>query len=82
MNAALVQCHCMELGRCRGCGSPEYRMNYAQAVAARGKYAEASRLLDPLAYSPRPSGMRDAALALKKRFDAEAIKKKSPSTVP
>ena len=62
--------------------SPEYRMTYVQALAFRGKYAEASRLLDPLAYSPHPSGMRDAALALKKRFDAEAAKKKNPSTAP
>ncbi|MFB9048507.1 hypothetical protein ACFFV8_07270 [Sphingobium indicum] len=54
---------------------PEYRMAYVQALAFRGEYAAASRLLDPLAYSPHPSGMRDSALELKKQYDAEAAKK-------
>ena len=62
--------------------SPEYRMTYAQALAFRGHYADASRLLDPLAYSPHPSEMRDSALALKKQFDAKAVKKSDHSTAP
>lgn len=62
--------------------SPEYRMAYVQALAFQGHYAQASRLLDPLAYSPHPSDMRDGAVALKKRFDAEAAKKKTASAAP
>ena len=62
--------------------NPEYRMTYAQALAFRGDYADASRLLDPLAYSPHPSEMRDSALALKKQFDAKAVKKSDHSTAP
>ena len=62
--------------------NPEYRMTYAQALAFRGDYSDASRLLDPLAYSPHPSEMRDSALALKTQFDAKAVKKSDHSTAP
>ncbi len=55
--------------------SPEYRFNFASAMAARGDYAAASTLLDPLAFSPHASGMRDSALQYKARLDAQAAEK-------
>ncbi|MCP1471196.1 tetratricopeptide (TPR) repeat protein [Sphingobium sp. OAS761] len=55
--------------------NPTYRMNFAQAVAARGDYRAASRLLDPIAYSPHASGMREAAIKMKAAFDAQAAGK-------
>lgn len=62
--------------------SPEYRMAYVQALAVQGHYAQASRLLDPLAYSPHSSEMRDSAMELKKRLDAEAARRKTASAAP
>ena len=55
--------------------SPEYRMNFAHAMAIRGDYEAASILLDPIAYSPHGSDMREAALRLKAQFDAQAAEK-------
>lgn len=55
--------------------SPDYRMNFVQAVAARGDYATASQLLDPLAYSPHDSGVRASAIRMKAEFDARSGKK-------
>lgn len=55
--------------------SPDYRFNFANALAARGDFATASILLDPIAYSPHESGMRENALRMKAQFDAEAAKK-------
>ncbi|MCI4590254.1 hypothetical protein MOK15_09110 [Sphingobium sp. BYY-5] len=55
--------------------SPEYRVNFAHAMAARGDYKAASTLLDPIAYSPHGSEMRDNALRLKATFDAQAAEK-------
>ncbi|HUD93398.1 hypothetical protein [Sphingobium sp.] len=55
--------------------SPEYRFNFAHAMAAKGEYAAASTLLDPIAYSPHGSEMREAALKLKAAFDAQAAEK-------
>ncbi|MDR7156098.1 tetratricopeptide (TPR) repeat protein [Sphingobium xenophagum] len=54
--------------------NPSYRFNFAQAMAFRGDYAAASTLLDPIAYSPHGSGMRDHAIRLKAQFDAQAAK--------
>lgn len=56
--------------------SPEYRFNFAHAMAIRGEYEAASTLLDPIAFSPHGSGMRDSALKLKAEFDAQAAAKK------
>ena len=55
--------------------NPNYRFRLAHALAIRGEYAAASILLDPIAYSPPGSGMRDAALRLKAQFDAQAAEK-------
>lgn len=52
----------------------EYRLNFAQALAARGDYTQASILLNPIAYSPHGSDRRDAALRLKADYDAQAAK--------
>ena len=54
--------------------NPGYRFNFAQAMAFRGDYASASILLDPIAYSPHESGMRENALRMKAQFDAQAAK--------
>ena len=66
--------------------NPEYRANYAGALAARGDYVNASRLLNPLAYSPHPSGMRDWAVRQKAEYDerakAQPIPAKSALAVP
>lgn len=55
--------------------SPDYRFNFAHALAAKGEYESASILLDPIAYSPHGSEMREAALKLKAAFDAQAAEK-------
>lgn len=55
--------------------SPDYRFSFAHATALRGDYKTASILLDPIAYSPHGSDMRDAALRLKAEFDAQAEEK-------
>jgi tetratricopeptide (TPR) repeat protein len=52
--------------------SPEYRMNFAQATAARGDYEYAAKLLGPIAYSPHGSELREAALRLMEQFEAQA----------
>ncbi|MFZ2997605.1 hypothetical protein [Sphingobium sp.] len=63
--------------------SPNYRINFAQAMAERGDYATASILLDPLAYSPHASDLRAAALKMKADLDAKApAKAPSPSPAP
>jgi tetratricopeptide (TPR) repeat protein len=64
--------------------NPTYRMNLAHALAVRGDYARASALLDPIAYSPHGSEMRDAALRLKGELDAQAAEKarKNPAPAP
>ncbi len=55
--------------------NPEYRVTLAQALGAKGDYATASRLLDPLAYSPHASDDREQAIRLKAQFDAAAKEK-------
>jgi Flp pilus assembly protein TadD len=50
--------------------NPRYRLALARALAVRGDYARASLLLDPLAYSPHPSPLRETALKLKVDYDA------------
>jgi hypothetical protein len=55
--------------------NPTYRLNLAAAMAMRGAYGAASILLDPIAYSPHGSGMRDAALKLKAQYDAQEKEK-------
>lgn len=62
--------------------NPDYRFNLANALAIRGDYEAASTLLDPIAYSPHGSDMRDAALRLKARFDAQAAEKGAQSRTP
>ncbi|MBB6191825.1 tetratricopeptide (TPR) repeat protein [Sphingobium wenxiniae] len=61
--------------------NPDYRLALVHALAAKGDYAAASRLLDPLAYSPHASEGRDMALQLKAQFDA-AAKGKGISAAP
>jgi tetratricopeptide (TPR) repeat protein len=55
--------------------SSDYRFNFAYAMATKGDYKSASTLLDPIAYSPHGSAMRDAALKLKAEYDAKAAEK-------
>lgn len=55
--------------------SPDYRFALAGALAHRRDYATASQLLDPLAYSPHASDMREAALRMKADLDAKAAAK-------
>ncbi len=62
--------------------SPSYRFNFAAAMAKKGDYAMASTLLDPLAHSPHPSDMREAALKLKADFDAKIQGKAPPAPSP
>lgn len=50
----------------------DYRFSYVYALAAQGEYKAASALLDPIAYSPHPSALRDTALRLKADYDAQA----------
>lgn len=59
--------------------NPDYRFNVAQATAARGDYATASMLLDPIAYSPHGSDMREAAIGMKAALDAQATAKAAQS---
>jgi hypothetical protein len=42
--------------------NPDYRFAMAEALAREGHYAHASALLDPLAYSPHASELREAAV--------------------
>lgn len=55
--------------------NPNYRFDLAHALAVRGDYAQASILLDPIAFSPHGSGMREAAIRMKAQFDAQAAEK-------
>ncbi|WP_420145204.1 hypothetical protein [Sphingobium sp.] len=55
--------------------SPNYRFQIAHAMAGRGEYAAASTLLDPIAFSPHDSGMRQAALRIKAGLDKQAARK-------
>ncbi|MEA3390253.1 MAG: hypothetical protein U9R64_13410 [Pseudomonadota bacterium] len=55
--------------------NPSYRMTLAHALSVRGDYAEASALLDPIAYSPHGSDMRNVALKLKAELDEQAAQK-------
>ena len=55
--------------------SSDYRFSFVHAIAAREDYATASTLLDPIAYSPHASEMREAAIRMKADFDAQAAKK-------
>lgn len=48
-----------------------YRMTFAQAVAERKDFEAASILLNPIAYSPHGSELREAALKLKAEYDAQ-----------
>ncbi|HEX7742632.1 MAG TPA: hypothetical protein VF442_09405, partial [Sphingobium sp.] len=50
----------------------EYRVDLAQALAGKGEYEKASRLLNPLIYSPHGSEERDAMVKLKAEYDAKA----------
>jgi Tfp pilus assembly protein PilF len=54
--------------------NPNYRFQIAQAMAYRGDYAAASILLDPIAFSPHGSDMRQAAIRMKAGYDAQAEK--------
>lgn len=56
--------------------NPNYRFQIARAMAFRGEYEAASILLDPIAFSPHGSDMRQAAIRLKADYDAQATKKK------
>ncbi|MGE4322838.1 MAG: tetratricopeptide repeat protein [Sphingobium sp.] len=49
----------------------DYRMMLAHAMASRGDYAMASRLLNSIAFSPHGSPLRDAAARLKAEYDAK-----------
>lgn len=51
--------------------NPNYRFAMAAAAARQGHYAHASALLDPLAYSPHASDMREAAVKLKAEYDGQ-----------
>lgn len=62
--------------------NPNYRFRLAHALAIRGEYAAASILLDPIAYSPHGSGMRDAALRLKAQYDAQVAEKGAQNPAP
>jgi tetratricopeptide (TPR) repeat protein len=56
--------------------NPNYRFQIARAMAFRGEYEAASILLDPIAFSPHGSEMREAAIRMKADYDAQAAKKK------
>lgn len=62
--------------------NPAYRMNLAHALSVRGDYAQASALLDPIAYSPHGSDLRETALRLKAELDAQAAQKAKGSPAP
>lgn len=57
--------------------NPNYRFQIAQAMAYRGNYAAASTMLDPIAFSPHGSDMRQAAIKMKADYDAQAAEKKA-----
>ncbi|MEC3910620.1 hypothetical protein U5A82_09045 [Sphingobium sp. CR2-8] len=59
--------------------NPSYRFQIAHAMASRGDYAAASVLLDPIAFSPHGSDMRQAAIRMKEGLDAQAAKQKDAS---
>lgn len=61
---------------------PDYRFNFVNATAARGDYATASLLLDPIAYSPHGSEMREAAIRMKADLDAQAAAKSGEKAKP
>ncbi|CCW16110.1 FIG01097172: hypothetical protein [Sphingobium indicum BiD32] len=61
---------------------PDYRFNFVNATAARGDYATASLLLDPIAYSPHGSEMREAAVRMKADLDAQAAAKSGEKAKP
>ncbi|MGK2909325.1 MAG: tetratricopeptide repeat protein [Sphingobium sp.] len=51
----------------------EYRFMVAASLGNQKKYAEAARLLDPIAFSPHPTPGRESALKMRKELlDAEA----------
>lgn len=54
--------------------NPQYRIMLVQASANRGEFARASRLLEPLAYSPHAE-QRDNLLRMKAALDARAVRK-------
>jgi tetratricopeptide (TPR) repeat protein len=56
--------------------NPEYRFMMAGALARRELYNQAIAVIDPIAFSPHGSGMREAALHLR----AEFIKAKQDGT--
>ncbi|QHD65810.1 hypothetical protein GS397_01145 [Sphingobium yanoikuyae] len=67
--------------------NPNYRFQFARALAARGEYAAAASIMDPIAFSPHGSDMREAAIKMKAAFDARAkaqgdAKARNPSPVP
>jgi hypothetical protein len=51
--------------------NPDYRFAMAEALAREGHYAHASALLDPLAYSPHASELREAAVKRKAEYDLQ-----------
>ena len=50
----------------------DYRILLAHEMADRGEFTRASRLLDPIAYSPHESALRAYAIKLKGGLDAKA----------
>lgn len=62
--------------------NPTYRMKLAHALSVRGDYAQASALLDPIAYSPHGSDMSETALRLKADLDAQAAAKAKGNPAP
>lgn len=48
--------------------SPNYRFLVATALANKRQYAEAADMLAPIAFSPHPSGMREAAIRMRDEF--------------
>lgn len=59
--------------------SPDYRMNLARTMGNQGHYAQASALLDPIAYSPHGSALRDGAIEMKAKLDAQAASAEKPN---
>ncbi len=49
--------------------NPDYRFNLATAFANRQEYDQASIILDPIAYGPHASSLRDAAQRMKAEFE-------------
>ncbi|MET0250323.1 MAG: hypothetical protein ABW164_11425 [Sphingobium sp.] len=56
----------------------EYRLKLAQAMAERGHFMRASRLLDSLAYSPHETALRTHAIGFKAMLDAKAAEEPKP----